>query len=223
MIQTYADALEVVAKRTYKNKQNIDQKDRQRRYSFVDLYGVEYTRQGDGGSPATIYIGISKDMEYLLRFEFKLLIQPFVSTVSTGGVQSATVIVDDTSLTTNGSTITPNPHNHTTQAHSHNVVSGVAMTHTTANDFRVYIDGIDITAYLMAQYGSWISGEGIYPSAEIDKDYDILEVISDLRSAGHYTEANTIAKAGNHKVEITSDSPFQVTLINYLKYSHMNR
>ena len=162
-------------------------------------------------------------MEYLLRFEFKLIIQPFVTTVASNGIQSAEVAVNNTSLSVNNSSITPNPHGHTTQPHTHNVVSGVSMTHTTANDFRVSIDGIDITPYLMAQYGSWIDGEGIYPSAEIDKDYDILEVISDLMSDGHETEARTIAKAGNHRVDITSDSPFQVTLVNYLKYSHMNR
>lgn len=223
MTLTYDEALGTIARGVFQNKENIDQKDRQRRYSFVDLYGVEYTRQGDGGAPATVYIGISKDMEYLLRFEFKLIIQPFVTTVASNGIQSAEVAVNNTSLSVNNSSITPNPHGHTTQPHTHNVVSGVSMTHTTANDFRVSIDGIDITPYLMAQYGSWIDGEGIYPSAEIDKDYDILEVISDLMSDGHETEARTIAKAGNHRVDITSDSPFQVTLVNYLKYSHMNR
>jgi len=220
---TVFDALETVAKGTYANKVNIDQKDRQRRHNFVDMYGVEFTRQGDGGAPATFYISISPDMVYLERFEFKLLIQPFVTTVSTGGIQSATVVVDDTSLTYNAGVITPNPHKHTTQAHSHNVTSGVAMTHTTANDFKVYIEGVDITAFLAAQYGSWISGEGVYPSIDIGEEYDILEVISDLKAAGRDSDAAKLSCAGYKKVEITSDSPFQVTLVNYLKYSHMNR
>lgn len=227
MVNTFDEAVGVIAENTFVNKQNIEQKDFQRRHNFVDLYGVEYTRQGDGGAPATFYISISTDMVYLERFEFKLIVQPFVSTVSSNGIQSATVTVNSRSLSANynyGSvTISPNPHNHTTQPHTHNVVSGVSMTHTTASDFRVSIEGVDITAYLMAQYGSWISGEGVYPSIDIGKDYDILEVASDLVAQGRMDDADKLTSSGYKRVEISSDSPFQVTLVNYLKYSHMNR
>jgi hypothetical protein len=219
---TFDEAIGRVAKRTFQNKENIDQKDRQRRYSFVDMYGIEYTRQGDGGSPATFYIGIPKDMEYMLRYEFKLIVQPFVSTVASEGIQSAVVDVNPTSLSVSGSSVNPNPHDHSTQPHTHSVVAGVSMTHTTANDFLIKIDDIDVTPYLMAQ-GDWIDGEGIFPSAEIGDDFDILEVASDLKAEGRTEDAHKLVCAGNHKVEISSGSPFQVTLVNYLKYSHMNR
>lgn len=225
---TYDEALGIVAERAYLNKKNIDQKDTQRRHNFVDMYGVEYTRQGDGGAPATFYISISPDMVYLERFEFKLIIQPFVSTVSSSGIQSTTVTVNNRSLagSISGSTvsISPNPHNHTTAPHTHNVVSGVSMVHTTANDFRVSIEGVDITAELMAQYGgSWINGEGVYPSLTIGEDYDILEVASDLVAQGRESDANKLTSSGYKAVSISSSAPFQVTLVNYLKYSHMNR
>lgn len=227
MVNTFDEAVGVIAENTFVNKQNIEQKDFQRRHNFVDLYGVEYTRQGDGGAPATFYISISTDMVYLERFEFKLIVQPFVSTVSSNGIQSATVAVNSRSLSANynyGSvTISPNPHTHTTQPHTHNVVSGVSMTHTTANDFTVSIEGVDITAYLMAQYGSWIEGEGVYPNIAIGQDYDILEVASDLIAEGRNEDADKLTSSGYKKVEISSDTPFQVTLVNYLKYSHMNR
>lgn len=159
MLITPFEAIERVAARTVKNTQDIKQKNKQRRYSVVDMYGVEYTRQGDGGAPARFYISISPDMVYLHRFEFKLIIQPFVSTV-TGATQSAVVNVDETSLAVTNGNITPNPHSHTTQPHSHNVVNGISMTHTTANDFRVSIEGVDITPFLAAQYNSWISRDG---------------------------------------------------------------
>lgn len=223
MIQTYDDALEAIAKRTYKNKQNINQKDRQRRYSFTDLYGVEFKDAGDVNAPATFYVGISKDMEYLNRFEFKVIIEPFVSYVASGGTQPATVIVKETELTLSGGVITPARHDHDTQAHTHNVASGITLTQVTATQFRMYMDGIDITPYLMAQYGNWINGEGIFPSADIGEDYDILVVGCDFEAQGNTAARKKLTSAGNHKIEITADGPFDARLITYLKYSNMNR
>lgn len=220
---TFNEALQIVAERMADNKQLLRQQYTQRRNQVVDLYGVEYTRQGDSGSPAEFYISISPDMVYLERFEFKLIVHPFVSSVQsatadyTGNTGNRTL-----GVTQNPIAITPNPHNHSMN-HSHNIVSGVTLTHTTASDFRVSVDGIDITAYLMAQYGSWISGEGVYPAIDIEKNFDLLEVASDLRAGGYETEAKAIVAPGYKKVSITSDSPFQITLVNYLKYSHLNR
>lgn len=216
------EALERVAARTAKNSQDISRKNKQRRYSVVDIYGTEFTRLGDGGSPAKFYISVSPDMVYYHRFEFKLIIQPFVSTV-TGATQSASVEVNDTSLGISSGSITPNPHGHSTEPHSHNLVTGIALTHTQANDFTVSVDGIDITPYLAAQYDSWIDGEGVYPSLDIGKDYDLLQVACDLRAEGRYEDAETLMKAGYKEIEISSSSPFQSTLVLYLKYNHLNR
>lgn len=223
MIRTYQDALNAVAERTYDNTKDIRQMNRQRRHQVVDIYGAEFTRQGDGGTPATFYISISPDLVYLERFSFKLIVQPFVSTVSTGGLQSATVTVNNRSLSVSNDTISPNPHNHTTQPHTHNVVSGVALVHTTASDFGVSIEGVDVTPYLAAQYGEWIDGEGVYPTLEIEHNYDILEVISDLRADGRDSEAALLEAPGYKPVAVTSGAPFQVTMSLYLKYSHLNR
>lgn len=219
---TTDQALERVAQRVFDNTQNIRQKDRQRRHNVVDLNGVEYTRQGDKSTPATFYISISPDMVYMERFEFKLIVQPFASYSS--GVESATVEVDNTSLSVSGGSITPNPHSHTTQAHTHNLTEGIALSESTAGSFRVSVEGIDITAYLMAQFdGDWIDGEGVYPSLKIGQDYDILEVASDMEAEGNSSDADTLVHPGYKKVQITADAPFQVTLVNYLRYSHMNR
>lgn len=218
---TFDQALQIVAERLTDNTKLLRQQNMQRRNQVVDLYGVEYTRQGDGGSPATFFISISPDLVYLERFEFKLIVQPFVSSVESA-TEDYTGNTGNTSLSVSGTNITPNPHSHS-MSHSHNIVSGITLAHTQADDFRLSIEGIDITAYLMAQYGSWISGEGIYPDADVEKNFDILEVASDLRAEGRTADAAKLVSPGYKAIQISSASPFQVTLVNYLKYSHLNR
>lgn len=243
MILTQEEALIRISERVAENKKRIDRMLKQRRNQVVDLYGVEYTRQGAANSPARFYISISPDMVYLERFEFKLIVQPFISTVggigmttltasgSGGGYEvitaqdltnilnssSCSSLPDDTdgSGTTTG--ISPNPHNH-------DVIPGITAVPTTANDFRVSVEGIDVTPYLMAQYGGeWLNGEGVYPSLEIGRDYDLIEVASDLIGEGRDEDANKILRSGYKAIEITAGSPFSITLVNYLKYSHLNR
>lgn len=242
MILTQNQAIQRLSEKVYDNTRNLRQKDRQRRNTFLDLYGVEMTRQGDSSTPAKFYISITPDMIYLERFEFKLIIQPFASYSS--GMEIAEVEVNDTSLSLantsiavtediagvhtvtpnpHGHTLTPNPHKHTTVPHTHNLTSGITLTPITADDFRVYLEGIDITAYLMAQYGRWIDGEGVYPSLDINKNYDILEVACDMMAEGREADVNKLTHAGYKEVRVTANAPFQVTLVNYIKLSNMNR
>lgn len=222
MIISPFEAIERVAARTARNSQDIAQKNKQRRYSVVDSNGMEFTRLGDVNAPARFYISVSPDMVYYHRFEFKLIIQPFTTTVS-GGTDAVAVTVDDTSLEIQNNQITPNPHKHTTVAHSHNIVSGITPTPVTATVFGVKVEGIDITPYLAAQYNDWISGEGIWPYLDIEKDYDLLQVANDLRAEQRYADAAKLVKAGYKAVEVTANGPFQVTLVLYLKYDHLNR
>ncbi len=255
MILTPEEALIRVSERVAEDKRRWDQSLKQRRHQVVDMYGVEYTRVGDKDSPARFYISISPDLVYLERFEFKLNIQPFLSTAGSS-TSNATVTVNGTTLNGGGgggesidsdtiddiiaaddctpfvlgagdggggSGITPNPHTHTTQPHKHSIIPGITLIPTTASDFRVSIEGIDVTAYLMAQYGTWINGEGVYPSLDIGEDYDVLEVASDLVGEGEETKANKLVGPGYKMIEISSNEPFQSTLVLYLKYSHLNR
>ena len=222
MILTEEQLLFRAVERTAANHEDIKQKNRQRRNQVTDIYGVEYTRQGDSNTPATFYLPVSPASAYLERFSFKLIIQPFSSTAGSG-TESATVDVNNRSLSISGSSISPNPHDHSTQPHTHNLVSGIALTHTTATDFRVAIEGIDVTPYLMAQYGEWIDGEGVYPSMEIDEDYDILEVASDFEAEGRTSDVNKLVRSGYKPVTITSNAPFQVTMVVWIRFSHVNR
>lgn len=238
MIMTEWEAVERVADRVVENTKDIKQKNRQRRHQVVDMYGVEFTRQGANGSPAQFYLSISPDMVYMERFEFKLIIQPFTMYAGSGtspatvSINNQSLDVRDRSLSVNGSAVSPNPHDHaispnphthTAEPHTHNIAAGISQVPTDADDFSVVIEGIDVTPYLMAQYGRWISGQGVYPSLDIGEDYDILEVASDLMAEGREADADKLVKSGYKSVQITSSKPFQVTLVLYLKYSHMNR
>lgn len=237
MIMTELEALERVSERVYENTKSIKQNDRQRRDRVLDMYGVEYYRVGDGGAPARFYISVSPDLVYFERFEFKLIIQPFVSTAGSG-TGSAVVRVNDTRLEVGdrqlntGNPVTPNPHDHsidpnphshTTEAHTHNINAGVTLIPTVADDFRIHAEGMDITPYLMAQHGSWIHGEGVYPALDIDKRYDLLEVASDMVAEGRKSDADKLLRPGYKPIEISSSSPFSCTMSAYIKYSHVNR
>lgn len=218
---TTAEAIDKIAARTYENTRHIKQQKNQRRYQVVDLYGVEFTRQGDSHNPAKFYVSITPDLVYLERFEFKLIVQPFAS--SSNGVESATVTIDGTTLSEQNNHIYPNPHTHTSPAHTHNVAMGMSIASTTADTFRLVMEGIDITPYLMAQHGEWIDGEGVFPSLTLGDDYDILEVASDLVSEGRDADAEKLVTPGFKEIEIRANAPFQVTLVLYLKLEHVNR
>lgn len=250
MIRTYDDALTRIAERTVDNYRQLKRDKTQRRVSFVDLYGVEYLRQGDANHPATFYISISPDFMYYERFAMKLQIMPFVSSVS--GVSVSGMSIGSTELTFSGGggsasaetidgtstgqisggggsgSITPNPHTHPVSGSGSGSVNyGLNFVTTTSNNWKIKIHDVDITAYLKEQQdGQWISGEGIYPTRDLEDVtdyYDILDVACVKSEEGSTTDVNKLLTPEMKKVEIISDQPFQVAAMVYLKYSHMNR
>ena len=223
---TVDEYLNMLSERVIDNSRQLKRDVHQRRNGMEDLYGVCFSAEGDAGNPASFYISLSPDYVYLERFAFKFVIKPFTTTIK-GGTESTTVTVNDTSLTVDNNNITPNPHTHSTVPHTHNVINGMAFTHTTSTDWRVRIDGVDITPYLVAQHdGEWINGEGIYPTATLGspKDfYDILEVCDALTDLGEIGKREQILASRFKKVEIVSDAPFGVDAYLYIKVSHLNR
>lgn len=245
-------AIDILAERTLQNMTDIRQKNLQRRHQVVDLYGVEYSRLGDRNSPAIIYISISPDMEYIERFQFKLIITPFASSVGSMSI-AGTATVGETSLTVEHDiiptnlgndeydleitdpVITPNPHTHTLSGLSITSTPGVTKTNVPASaQFKVKVfdpvddpsasNAVDITELLASQYNNqWIAGEGVYPSLQIDHDYDILQVACELEGLGLTAQRKLLTDPGYKGIIIDADCPFGVTLVNYLKYSHMNR
>lgn len=223
---TYEDVLNRLAERTTENTSQLRKSKFQRRTEFTDLYGIPFTAQGDAENPAKFYISISPDLIYFLRFQFKLHIQPFATSM-TGATGSATVEVNNKSLSVSGSSISPNPHNHTTEPHTHNVIKGMAYAHTTSDDFTITIHGVDITDYLIEQQdGDWIEGEGLYPTNRIEDEtdfYDLLDVATMLYNEGREEDAEKLLSAEFKEVSISSDSPFAVTMYLYMKYSVTGR
>ncbi len=219
--------LELVAEKTYQNSKKISQNDRQRRDEFVDLYGVEFARNGSPNNPAKFYVSISGDAAYMERFQFKIAIDSFQSTAgsetgTTSVKENPDVVSGDTLILKD--TLTPNPH-------KHSITPGVATIPVTTSNFHISCDGIDITANLMAQCvaGGWHwfdNGSDVYPSKELEQSFDILEVASDFEALGTEAGKDTAAKLlrqGLKPIELSADAPFHATLILYLKYQHMNR
>ena len=228
MILTLEQYLNRLAEKSVDNTKQLRKQVQQRRNGMEDLYGVMFSAEGDADNPARFYISLSPDYVYLEQLAFKFVIRPYTTTVK-GGTSSATVEVDDTSLAVSGGSISPNPHSHGTQPHTHNVIKGKAFVHTTSDYWRVRIGGIDITSYLMEQHdGDFIDGEGIFPNDSLGslKDfYDILDVISMMYAEGdeEAIEAILPQKPKMLLVEIVSDAPFGVDAYLYTKYSHLNR
>lgn len=236
---SYENAIVKLAKNVSDLKKKNHYDSFQRRNQVVDIYGMEFTRQGDTNNHATFYISISQDLIYYERFEFKIIIQPFVIPIAANGVNPATLAVrvpevtsNETKLSANRNNddilISPETHSHTIpmrnaevtpNPHSHTISAGITTASSTIEDFKVCIEGIDITSYLKAQYnGEWIHGEGIYPRADLS-NYDILEAVGYMKEC----KRNKILKAGYKKIELKGTGVFNATLVNYLKYSHVNR
>ena len=89
--------------------------------------------------------------------------------------------------------------------------------------FRVSVDGVDISAYLAAQYGGWIGGEGVYPSLQVDRNYDLLEVASDMYAEGNDQIAERIVAQGYKRIAVSGTSLFTCTLVAFVKHAHANR
>lgn len=217
---TLQSALDRIGERTIDNSLDNSRVQLQRRTQMVDLYGIEFVRQGDANTPAVFRLPVTLDLIYYERFEFKLIFTPFsMPLANTGATSSVAVTINNTSLSTNGTTITPNPHNHTSPAHNHSVSPGISLIESNVNNVRVIMEDIDITADLAAQYGGdWINGSGVYPR-DGSENYDLLKVF------GNYDDwrYQVLSSPGLKRVEIYGNNPFNVVWQNYLKLTNVNR
>lgn len=204
-------ALSVLSEKTSDNTKSIRRNNLQRRDEFVDLYGIEFHRNGSADSPAVFHVSVSGDAAYMERFQFKLVIEPFQVSSELALTPTSLSITDDDN-------ITPNPHNH-------QLVAGVTNIPVTASDFTIEVEGIDITPYLRAQVEEggwdWFSGEGVYPSSNLEESFDLMEVASDIEAEGG--DGSKILRQGWKPITLRGSQPFSATLVLYLKYQHMNR
>lgn len=80
MISTPDEYLNKIAQTTAATREVMERSLFQRRNQVTDINGIYFYAQGGDGFPAETRVGISKDMTYLSRFEFKLVISPFIGT-----------------------------------------------------------------------------------------------------------------------------------------------
>lgn len=227
-------AFDMVAEKTIEHNRILRQDINQRRNGLEDLYGQPFIVYGDESNPAEFYISISPDYIYLERYAFKFVIEPYQTTV-TGGTDSVEVDVKGRSLTINNDSISPNPHDHSTEPHTHNLIKGKSFIHTASTDWEVWIAGVDITDYLKEQVsdmpGAWLGerGEAVYPTNSLEEDgdkvnfFDILDVVNVMKAEGKDDDLYKLIKPELKKVEIKSDAPFGIQAYLYLKYNHVNR
>lgn len=238
---SYEQFLNRLAEKTVDNSRQLRRGVQQRRNGMEDLYGVEFTHNGDATHPATFYISISPDLVYYERFAFKFVIGSYESSVSgiSGGVgtigateltfgENEHYVIDGTStLDTDSISISPNPHTHEATISISGADYGIKKISTASKNWQVKIHGVDITPYLMEQHdGEWIDGEGVFPTNKVvnrEDFYDILDVACMLNAEGETEKVEKLLSPEFKKVEIFSDAPFSVTAFLYLKYSHSNR
>lgn len=249
-LMTYDEYLTRLSERVVDNTRQLKRGVHQRRNGMEDLYGVEFTHNGDATHPATFYISISPDLVYYERFDFKFIIGAYESAVAGIDLSGEGMTVSPTSLSVSGDggteiitgtstlkdddakSITPNPHTHSLSggSMSGSVSYGINQISTSSANWRVEIHGVDITDYLIEQHdGAWIAGQGIYPTNKVETKedfYDILDVASMMMSEGtdeSIANVRKLLRPEFKKVQIFSDAPFSVTAFLYLKYSHLNR
>lgn len=100
----------------------------------------------------------------------------------------------------------------------------VRIEDSNSNSFRILVDGVDVSPYLMAQYGgNWITGNGVFPSIHPNQNYDIIQVASSLYLEGRGDLGNAIIRPGMKSITISGNGTFTPTISTWRKYSHMNR
>lgn len=89
---------------------------------------------------------------------------------------------------------------------------------------------IDLSEYLIEQNGTWVDGDGYFPTEEIGDEsiesadfFDVLIACSDMWAEGRTSAVNKILEAGTKIISITAAEDVNITFIPYIKYSSCNR
>lgn len=252
MIRNLEDLLLSTSEQISINKRKIRQDELQRRNQVVDLYGVEYSAQGDSNTPATIYLSVSPDLEYYLRFEFMLIISSFAMSVGGGGatgtgqaqIQSTSLNANSVS-NTNGNVTLPAGTGGSVDPGTYPVSVNTTTNTSIAPNPHVHNDS--------GHRHPLDAGITLVPSTVsnvrfVIDDIDITDSLrrqfggSWINGEGVYPAGGTnrydIIRVGGElpdwqkgvlfgpglkKIQIFGDGVFNVRYISYLKYSNMNR
>jgi hypothetical protein len=196
---------------------------KQRRQSVMDIFGEPQNAVGDSSNSATFYWSLSPDKDRFMRWEFKLILENFITHVSSeGAITPAELEIEEANLSVSGNNITPNPHKHgiTPNPHTHQIVQGITATASQVSNVKFELEGVDITKYLKAQYPIDITSNGVYPSSDLNDRYDILEAVDHLDSATR----TSLLTAGLKTLKISTDGGLMsAKILTYIKYSQINR
>lgn len=218
----------MLAEKTLDNTRQLKKGINQRRNGMEDLYGICFSANADATNCAKFYISLSPDYVYLHRFAFKLVIKPYASTVygmTSGDIDQSVFIINNTSTL-----------DESLSGGGGSVNWGIKKFDTDSQQWKIEIDGVDITDYLMEQHNIMppsplINGMGIYPNNSLyeeDKEnfYDILDVVSVMIAEDtdeSRANAKKILRPTFKPIEISSNKKFGCDLYLYLKYSIVNR
>lgn len=210
---SYERELAMLAERTHDVNKKTRQANLQRRHTVTEIYGQEYSSQGDANTPATVYLPVSKDLVYHEVMEIQIRISDF--SIPFSNESSAGLMTDEVSLTYDEQTkqISPNPHKHT-------ISGGIGSFPTSSNKFRIEIQGIDITGAIKEKYnGNWIDGNGIFPKSDDGlAHYNLLEILPYL----HSWQQNVLLSSGLKEIKIYGNGLFRATVVEFFKFSHRN-
>lgn len=70
-----SEAINRIAEQTYDNKRLWSQSLKQRRTEFTDVYGIPYYSEVDSSKTFQCHMAIPLDLEYYMRFQFKLIVK----------------------------------------------------------------------------------------------------------------------------------------------------
>lgn len=193
---TLESAINRIAERTEESKRNWQQALRQRRATFVDIYGVpfelKYIGHDSDGYKYQTHISISPDFEYYERFLFKLEVHTG-SSINEFEVDYGFLPDDDS------------------HARLVDITDYLIVQNGDLND---WIDGAGF-------YPTEAEDEETPYEADF---FNMLEVCDSLMAEGRESDKNKILRAGMHIMQIVSDVQLSsVTMLLYMKYSTINR
>lgn len=201
-------AFDKIVKRQDKQIQTDKQRQFQRRNTVSDSKADFQTMLR---GPDRLYTGfsISRDVQFIMRYTFSLHVRPFITTFT------QTVITEPASLSLNGNSINPNPHNHAVK-----IGVEVSEQEFDTKNIRIKINGIDITDALILEYGSFIDGYGYFPK-EDGEVFDLLRIIEYFPS---WQQASILAH-GRKEIELTQDSSSlcECDISYHVKFNHIDR
>jgi hypothetical protein len=243
---------------------------RQRQSPTHDFGGVEFTRQGSASAPANFFVTISRDMQYMYEWTFKLILQDFQAT-SSGGSSSVSLNVSqlpdhnipDHSIADHTHApiaipgephgplnIAQGNHTHAVQTHpalthplqvinpathNHTTVQGAVNVPTSPEGLEVFVEGYNITPFLIAQFpptatggfpapiNNW--GTGVYPNVTLDA-FNLRDAAIALGNPAK----DKILSAGYKNIQIKTNPTtpgnlglFNATIVMYCQYSMITR